>query len=273
MSATDDETSHLRIPTEIQDFVAAGKLTIHAAWLYGLLLRHINYTRGDAHVWPSRSNLAKRMQFKNTRAVDRYLTELAAAGLIETERRRKGEANDTNRYTLLLVSWPKTPATRGGAPQHTTPSALKNTTLVSHSAPELEELQLDEHELDQRSDQSSLPSGRFAPSGADETQSRFADEWNPPAQRQPSTAKKLTQQRIDDRATFLSLINAGHLRSDGTTFGKGVWTVDAFYNAFRKLKSTKKPIGFPGAYIEGMAERDPDNGVEDWLLTLGLEPA
>ncbi|SCL74136.1 hypothetical protein [Micromonospora peucetia] len=67
MSATDDETSHLRIPTEIQDFVAAGKLTIHAAWLYGLLLRHINYTRGDAHVWPSRSNLAKRMQFKNTR--------------------------------------------------------------------------------------------------------------------------------------------------------------------------------------------------------------
>ncbi|MER7166756.1 hypothetical protein ABT336_11930 [Micromonospora sp. NPDC000207] len=271
MSAPDTESSHVRLPTEIQDLVYEEKLTIHAGWLYGLLLRHLNYKRGDAHVWPSRSNLAKRMRFKNARAVDRYLDELAEAGLIEKERRRKGEVNDTNRYTLLLVSWPKEHS-GGSEPQHTTPSGLENTTLVRHSTPELDGRQLDEGELEERSDQSGSPSGRSAPSGAGEREIEHDDPWSAPAARQPSTGERLTRKREDDRALFASLIEAHRLRSDGSTFREGVFDTHLFYDGFRKVKIGEKKIGFPGAYIESMCAEGYGRGVEDWLLSVGLEP-
>lgn len=274
MTATPPPDLHVRLPVELHDLVEAGKLTINAAYLYGLLLTHLNYTRGDAHVWPSRSNLAKRMNLKNARAVDRYIAELTGAGLVEKECRRNEQrnVNDTNRYTLLCVSWPKESAAGGSAPQHTTPGVPERTTLVSQSAHELEEPQLDQGELDQRSDQSGTTSDRFAHSSGGATESDFGDPWAVPAQRQPSTAEKLTKKRIDDRTLFNDLIDARRLRSDGSTFREGVFDAHLFYDGFRKVKIGDKKIGFPGAYIEGMCG-DYGRGVEDWLLSLGLEPA
>ncbi|MEV1013813.1 helix-turn-helix domain-containing protein [Micromonospora sp. NPDC049801] len=274
MTATPPPDLHVRLPVELLDLVATGKLTINAAYLYALLLTHLNYGRGDTHVWPSRSNLAKRMNLKNARAVDRYIAELIDAGLVEKECRRNEQkkVNDTNRYTLLCVSWPEKNSARGSAPQHTTPGMPEHTTLVSHSAHELEEPQLDQGELDQRSDQSGTTSSRFAPSSGGTNRDNFPDPWALPAQRQPTTGEKLTRKREDDRNRFLNLINAKRLRSDGSTFNEGVFDVDLFYDGFRKVKIGDKKIGFPGAYVESMSG-DYGRGVEDWLLSLGIEPA
>lgn len=126
-------------------------------------------------------------------------------------------------------------------------------------------------ETPHRAEQSSTTSGRFAPSSGGERDDDEDDVWNSTAQQQPSTAEKLTRKRADDRDLFIDLINAQRLRSDGSLFGEGVWETRLFYDAFRKLKR-KKPIGFPGAYIAGMCREDDDHGVQDWLLTLGLEP-
>jgi hypothetical protein len=274
MTATTAETPHVRLPVEIQDLVGAGKLSIHAGWLYGLLLAHINYGRGDALVWPSRGFLAKRMGLSKTQSVDRYLKELADAGLIECERRKSDKrGNESNRYTLLMVSWPK--KTSDPSPQQgTSPRPVDGTSLDPGRGHELDTGELHQEELDQRSDQSSPTSSRFAPSsGGENNEDDFDDPWTAPAQRQPSTAEKLTRKRADDRQLFLSLIDADRLRSDGTTFREGVFDTHLFYDGFRKLKVGDKKIGFPGAYLEPMYTAGADQGVWDWLLNLGVEPA
>lgn len=158
MTDGEPQEPFVKLPFEVLDLVAAGKLTMQAGWLYALMMTHLNYKRADRKVWPSRRSLAERMRFKNIRAVDRYITELVEAKLIERERRCDDvKVNDTNMYTLLLVCETKEPegvvsaSTLPSAPQNTRGSALENTRVVSHSAPELEELQLDEEQLDQRS--------------------------------------------------------------------------------------------------------------------------
>ncbi|MEV1315416.1 helix-turn-helix domain-containing protein [Micromonospora arborensis] len=272
MTATNSESIHVRLPAEIQQYVADGKISIHAAWLYGLLLSHVNYQRGDAHVWPSRSTLATRMGMEKAKSVDRYLKQLETAGLIEKETRKSDKrGNESNRYTLMVVSWPK--EHRDPSPQlGTTPVVQPGTSLAPGWGHELEQPQLHEDELNQRSDQSGTTSDRFAHSGGDEDSDDFASEWDLPRQRQPSTAEKLTRKRVDDRELFLKLIEAHRLRSDGSTFNEGVFDVDLFYDGFRKVKIGNKKIGFPGAYIESMCTDGYGRGIEDWLLSIGLEP-
>lgn len=266
MSATEDETQHIRLPVEIQDLVFAGKLTINAGWLYGLLLRHINYKRGDTHVWPSRSNLAKRMQFKNARAVDRYLDELADACLIEKERRRNGEVNDSNRYTLLLVSWPKNLAPEGGsAPQPTTPGALEHTTLVRHSAPELDEPQLDPWELDPGTEQNSTTSSRCAPSGGDVAQGDAQNTEDEASDNEEPTGNFW----LNDRDAFRRIMGSRIVAEGSEGWPRGVYDVDRIYSELRVRKVRRIPR--PGRYVSSLLVKEDGRALENWLLREGFE--
>jgi len=150
----------VRLPLAMLDLVADGKVSKNAAWLYVLLLSHVNWKRGDAKVWPSRRSLAERMNMAQPRAVDRYVEELKDAGVLSVDRRKvAGAGNDTNLYTLLLLPPPPSAQERTtpSAPQSTTPSAQERTNLVSGSAHELDEPQLDEVQQDETPAEREMP--------------------------------------------------------------------------------------------------------------------
>ncbi|MEU0078458.1 hypothetical protein ABZY58_11230 [Micromonospora tulbaghiae] len=118
--------------------------------------------------------------------------------------------------------------------------------------------------------QGSTTAGRSAPSGGGKREPDGGGINDVPSG--PSDAERLTRKRLADRDLFLELVEAEHIRSDGTRFTEGLYRADQFYEAFRRMKYPK-PIGFPGAYIQPMHNASPGSGVRDWLLTLGLEPA
>ncbi|MEV2239562.1 helix-turn-helix domain-containing protein [Micromonospora sp. NPDC049891] len=264
MTATSTETPHVRLPAEIQDLVAAGTISLHAGWLYGLLLAHINYRRGDAHVWPSRGTLAKRMGFKNSRAVDRYLDELVGAGLVEKERRRNGQVNESNRYTLLMVSWPKQPA-GGSAQPDTTLGINRIPPVVSDSTPELDEPQLDEEEPDPWGiEPNRSPSTRFAPSGAGDGDSQTE---RLPNQRRPAP-QETGSWWLDDRDTFQSIMGE-RIESKGVKdWNRGTFPAEAVYDALRQRKDNQ--IDRPGSYVASLMDK-PDEALENWMLREGFK--
>lgn len=266
MTATPPPDLHVRLPVELLDLVAAGKLTINAAYVYALLLTHINYGRGDAHVWPSRSDLAKRMNLKNARAVDRYIAELIDAGLVEKECRRNEQrnVNDTNRYTLLRVSWPEKNTARGSAPQHTTPGVPERTTLVSHSAHELEEPQLDQGELDRPcTEENRSPSTRFAPSGAGDFDSQPAVVDDQPA---------IPQQRgnwyLNDRDDFRATLGEQIISQGVKHWNRGTFPTNAVYDALRQR--SENPIDRPGSYVASLLDKQGGDALDNWLLREGF---
>jgi hypothetical protein len=118
-NTSDTKPTFVPVPTQLLELVKAGVLSRDAAWLYVVLLGHLNHDRvktGDTKVWPARKTLAAAIGLRVARAVDRYLAELERAGMISIERRKtdKGD-DDTNVYVLRRVH-------RGGsAPQNTTP--------------------------------------------------------------------------------------------------------------------------------------------------------
>jgi len=106
------------VPVDVLPYVADGKISATAAWLYVVLLSHHNRTRADDDVWPSRRALADALGLSRTKAgtktVDKYLTELRDAGLIAVEKRtRLTDEGKTvhlnNRYTLMLTAKSDTP--------------------------------------------------------------------------------------------------------------------------------------------------------------------
>ena len=182
---------YVAVPMGLFDLVADRKISKNAAWLYALLLGHVNRKRGDAYVWPSRRKLADRMGMSETRAVDRYLDELIDAGLVHRDHRRKGNVNESNRYELLLL-----PGVGGSAQMNTTPeggsaqpstrgSAQTNTRVVLNqtpgvvlnSAPELKEVELEEFEPEENQPSLSAREDEQAaePSTPDEGQERERD--------------------------------------------------------------------------------------------------
>lgn len=73
--------------------------------------------------------------------------------------------------------------------------------------------------------------------------------------------------RATDRALFRDLVEGQALTSDGSgPWGKGTWSVDAWYDAFRKWE--RAPKKWPGLYFEAMGDR-----LDDFLLDHGLEVA
>ncbi|MET8278321.1 hypothetical protein [Micromonospora sp. NPDC005174] len=266
MTATSPPDLHVRLPVELLDLVAAGKLTVNAAYLYALLLTHINYQRGGAHVWPSRSNLAKRMSLKNARAVDRYIAELIGNGLVEKECRRNElrNVNDTNRYTLLLVSWPEKNSARGSAPQHTTPGMPEHTTLVSQSAHELEEPQLDQGELDRPcTEENRSPSTRFAPSGAGDFDSQPAAVDD-----QPSIPQQRGNWYLNDRDDFRATLGERIMSQGVKNWNRGTFPTNAVYDALRQRQ--ENPIDRPGSYVASLLDKQGGDALDNWLLREGF---
>ncbi|MFG1846808.1 hypothetical protein [Micromonospora carbonacea] len=265
MNATAEETPHVRLPVEIQDLVAAGTISISAGWLYGLMLAHFNYRRGDSHVWPSRGFLSKRMGFKNSRAVDRYLDELVAAGLVEKECRRNGAVNESNRYTLAVVSWP-TKHEGGSAQPDTTPGINSTPPVVSERAPELDEPQLDEDELDPWGNEPNrLPSARSAHSGAGKTGNQADDDRDAAAaDTEPSTGSWW----IEDRDKFRQVFG-DWVVSDGVNgWKRGVFPVNEVYSALRQRPD--KRITKPGSYVVSLMDKQDGAALENWMLREGF---
>lgn len=209
------------------------------------------------------------------RTAEKSITRLRDLGLLTSKRRYRADGSISG-CDYVLRDIPPSPDegdNAGGVPSISTvppgeadgtprPDGRSSNTPPEHT-----------RETPQRSDQSSPTSSRFAPSSGDvNDEDDFDDPWNVPAPRQPSTGEKLTRKRADDRALFMSLIDAERLRSDGSTFREGVFDTHLFYDGFRKLRVGDKKIGFPGAYLEPMYAANADQGVLDWLLTLGVEP-
>lgn len=69
--------------------------------LYDVLAAHLNYERGDSHVWPTRETLAELMGVKQARSVDKYLKELETAGAIDVIHRKTSKGmRDRNVYVI-----------------------------------------------------------------------------------------------------------------------------------------------------------------------------
>lgn len=69
--------------------------------------------------------------------------------------------------------------------------------------------------------------------------------------------------RTEDIQLFRDLLGE-KLRSDGTRWGEGTFTVDTFYGAYRKQRAHR----WPGRRLEKIAN---DEGLEYWLMNEGLE--
>lgn len=87
--------------TYLGDWVGLSGATVQAKTLYWFLSMHINVSRKDTVVWPSRRRMAAVLGLKQARGVDRYVTELITLGAIEKEP-QKSDAGDwaPNEYLI-----------------------------------------------------------------------------------------------------------------------------------------------------------------------------
>jgi hypothetical protein len=99
------------------------------------------------------------------------------------------------------------------------------------------------------------------------TENLEEDGVNRPAEAAAPEKIEFGDWRATDRALFKDAIEGERLTSDGSFWNPGTWSVDDFYDAFRK-RERGKPLQWPGRYISGMVDT---NGVEDWLCSQGLE--
>lgn len=119
-------------------------------------------------------------------------------------------------------------------------------------------------------------SGRFAPSVGAHENPNDHDPWGPIPQPRASTENDDTEEhgdwRDEDRQLFAEIVGA-RLESVGGRWKKGTWPANAFYNAYRSKTDrhgNRKPIKWPGRYLQGLAETR-DDALDDWLLSEGLE--
>lgn len=93
----------------VPEWVIDAELSDAAFRVYSLLLR---YGNGSGCRMPSRALLARRLH-RSVDSIDRAMRELASAGVVRVERRRRGRENLTNRY-YLRTSAPAAPVPEGG---------------------------------------------------------------------------------------------------------------------------------------------------------------
>ena len=87
--------------TMLGDWVALSGIDDHAKALYWCLSMHVNVTRGDTEVWPSRYTLAEWCGFAKAESVDRYLAQLVDLGAVEIrQHRHAGGMRARNRYIV-----------------------------------------------------------------------------------------------------------------------------------------------------------------------------
>ncbi|MFD5565880.1 hypothetical protein [Kitasatospora griseola] len=68
--------------TQLPSWVALSGISARAMALYWFMAMHLNLTRGDRYVWPSKDALAYLMQYSRGDKIDPFLKELAALGAV-----------------------------------------------------------------------------------------------------------------------------------------------------------------------------------------------
>lgn len=207
------------------------------------------------------------MNFKNARAVDRYLDELANAGLIEKERRRSGGVNESNRYELKVVSWPKVRDPEGGSVLPDTTGGIRQIpTVVSGSTPELDEPQLDEYQLDPGTGQNSTTSSRCAPSGGDVAQGDAQNTEDEPSDDSEETTGSFW---LNDRDAFRRIMGPRIVAEGSAGWPRGVYDSNRIYSELRVRKARR--IARPGSYVADLLSKEDGRALENWLLREGFE--
>lgn len=182
----------------------------------------------------NRDWLARQSEQDGVTAVRTALTELEKAGYLV---RRKVRINGRFGWEQILYREAQTAGeSRGGLTADGIPAA---------GDPPCKE---DGHEDSQEDSETDMGPRSQARAAATNSEPEIAEE--------PSW-------REQDRDLFRQLVG-DQLLSDGTgSWGKGVWSADAFYLAYRK-----KEKKWPGRWLQQIADRD---GLEYWLLDEGLE--
>jgi hypothetical protein len=112
------------------------------------------------------------------------------------------------------------------------------------------------------------PSGRFAPSGADD------DTDNQPLTLEPTEPRTTgwNDWRTADYECFLTVLETEQVYSTGGKAGpEGHYPARALYDAMQRMPDGAKD--WPGRYLEGVYARDPRNGIDSWLARYDLERA
>lgn len=265
---------YVLVPADLVAYVAEGRISKEAGWLYIVLLGHHNRSRRDDDVWPSRDVMAQGMGLKKPQSVDKYLAELRGAGLIVSERRKRASDMNTSSKHTLLLTVPRADeeiaarrASREAIPYNGQRYPRQRTAAIPSRGQEL-----DEHELEQPNDIEviSRTSGRFAPGGArhedsEDLNRNSQDPWATTGNR-AHEAPTFENWHDTDRETFKQHVGET-LISTGKNWKKGRYTTEAFYRAYRlKTEGTKR---WPGQYVETLSYAG-EEAVDDWLIDQGL---
>lgn len=109
-------------------------------------------------------------------------------------------------------------------------------------------------------------SGRFAPSGAAETNDQHADDEGT---RTPDATN--TRWRLEDRDLFLNIIGSQRIQSAGINgWNRGTFRTEDLYEALRA--KGRNPMKWPGRYLDKLCYDDPTTGLVNWLDDQGFEP-
>lgn len=142
---------YILVPADLIAYVADHKISPTALALYVVLLSHHNRKRGDDYVWPRRESMARALGLSRPQSVDKYLTELRAAGLIITESSHKqpGMRTSSSRHKLLLVVRAMRQSAQPYAPERTASYAPEEAAGYAPERTRTRGSELDESELDE----------------------------------------------------------------------------------------------------------------------------
>lgn len=76
--------------------------------------------------------------------------------------------------------------------------------------------------------------------------------------------------RDKDRDLFRTLLGDKLTAKAPRWSPAGTYSADTIYKA---LRSSQKPIRWPGRFVDSIHEANPTSGIDDWLLSQGLEAA
>lgn len=261
---------------QLFEYVESGQISPTAAFLYMVLLKHRPSKRTDKRVWPSRETLAEALKLSRPESVDPYLRQLRDAGLVSWEPWRIGGMRARNRYTLHLVADLKSESKTPGS---SVPLKTAQRTPVQRASDtpwtedELEQGELPQDELDPKEDSYSTAPPTFASlsSAVDaELASRSDESWAVKNVKDVDRNEPREDYRREDRALFQSFVG-DKIRTYGSTWGEDgqVFTAEGFYKAFRLRGVKRKPIEWPGKFLQKL--QDDGLEIEDWLTYQGLE--